>query len=96
MNTYAICESYWDKTEKKLTRVARKCERLGNPFIFEVIGEEYRTEKNRYGRKVTHKFILVNLEGAAKVEEAFFNAYCILHKAVFLEEFEPNKKNGNW
>lgn len=28
--------------------------------------------------------------------QAFFNAYCILHKVVFLEEFEPNKKNGNW
>lgn len=28
--------------------------------------------------------------------QAFFNSYCILHKAVFLEEFEPNKRNGNW
>lgn len=74
MSTYAICESYWDKTEKKLSRVARKCERLGNPFIFEVVGEEYRTEKNRYGRKVTHKFILVNLEGTAKVEDWEFIA----------------------
>lgn len=28
--------------------------------------------------------------------QAFFNAYCVLHQATFLEVFEPNKKNGNW
>ena len=74
MNTYAICENHWGKTEKKLTRVARKCERLGNPFIFEVTGEEYRTEKNTWGREVTRKFILVNLEGTARVDNWEFIA----------------------
>lgn len=74
MSTYAICERYWNNTEKKLNRVANKCKRLGNPFVFDVVGEEYRTDTNRWGEKVAHKFILVNVEGTAKVNDWEFVA----------------------
>ena len=29
-------------------------------------------------------------------DQSFFFAYCTWHRSKFGEEFEPNKKNGQW
>lgn len=81
MTTYAIHESYFPAVEKKINRVIRKCEKYGNPFTFEVIGEEMRRDSramlgdpsNKYN-DVFHKFILVDVEGTAVVGEWEFVA----------------------
>lgn len=67
---YAIYEEFFADVEKKLNRVARKCIKNGNPFTFKVNGEEVReievdskTEKTEF-----FKFILVEVEGTAKID----------------------------
>lgn len=68
--TYAIYEEFFTDVEKKLNRVARKCIRNGNPFTFKVVGEEIREiEVNPQTKKTEYfKFILVEVEGTAKID----------------------------
>lgn len=75
---YAIHESNWAGLEKKLSRVARKCAALGAPFVFEVVGEEYRTEKV-HGQDVTARFVLVKAKGVARVADWEFVATLEYH-----------------
>ena len=70
---YAIHESNWTGLEKKLSRIARKCAALGAPFVFEVVGEEYRTERV-HGQDVTARFVLIKAEGTARVDNWEFVA----------------------
>ena len=67
---YAIYEEFYNDVEKKLNRIARKCSKNGNPFTFEVKGEEIREiEVNPQTKKTEFfKFILVEVEGTAKID----------------------------
>ena len=67
---YAIYEEFFADVEKKLNRIAKKCAKNGNPFIFKINGEEIReiivnpqTKKTEY-----FKFILVEVEGVARID----------------------------
>lgn len=66
---YAIYEDFFPDVEKKLNRVAKKCIKHGNDFTFEIKGEEIREKYNKE-LDITeyHKFILVEVEGTAKVD----------------------------
>ena len=75
---YAIHESNWATLERKLSRIARKCAALGAPFVFEVVGEEYRTEKV-HGQDVTARFVLIKAEGTARVDNWEFVATLEYH-----------------
>lgn len=67
---YAIYEDFFPNVEKKLNRVAKKCIKHGNNFTFEVKGEEIREKTNEVTlRKEYHKFILVEVEGTAKIDD---------------------------
>lgn len=66
---YAIYKDFYPEVEKKLNRVAKKCAACGNPFTFSVKGEEVRSEKNEFGIEVYYKFILIEVEGTAKVAD---------------------------
>ena len=66
---YAIYEDFFPDVEKKLNRIAKKCAKHGNPFTFEVKGEEIREKYNPENlMKEYHKFILIEVEGTAKVD----------------------------
>ena len=66
---YAIYEDFYPDVEKKLKRVAKKCIKHGNDFTFEVKGEEVREEYNKeLERKEYHKFILIEVEGTARID----------------------------
>jgi hypothetical protein len=66
---YAIYEDFYPDVEKKLKRIAKKCIKHGNDFTFEVKGEEVREDYNKeLERKECHKFILVEVEGTAKID----------------------------
>ena len=68
--TYAIYEELFPELEKKLNRVAKKCMKYGNGFTFEVVGEEVRGIFNdELKRKEFFKFILVEVEGTAKIDD---------------------------
>lgn len=66
MATYAIHEGFYSDVEKKLNRIARKCEKYGNAFTCKVVGAQMRNDK-KDGTGSWHKFVLVEVEGTAKV-----------------------------
>lgn len=67
---YAIYEDFYADVEKKLNRIAKKCVKHGNNFVFEVKGEEIRESFNdELKRKEYHKFILVEVDGTAKIDD---------------------------
>lgn len=71
---YAIHENFYKDVEKKINRIVKKCEKYGNPFVFNVIGTEmhedsranHNDKHNRYNG-VFHKFVIIEVEGEAKV-----------------------------
>ena len=66
---YEIYEDFFPDVEKKLNRVAKKCVKHGNDFVFEVKGEEIREKyDSQIGVKKYYKFILVDVEGTAKID----------------------------
>lgn len=66
---YAIYEDFFPEVEKKLNRVAKKCIKHGNDFTFEVKGEEIREKYNKeLDRTEYFKFVLVEVEGTAKID----------------------------
>lgn len=64
--TYLIHEDFFNGVEKKLNSIARKCQKFGNAFTFEVVGEEFQ-DHTVDGITTTHKFFQVEVEGTAKV-----------------------------
>lgn len=75
---YKIYEGVFDAFEKKIKRIINKCIKYGNPFVYEVLGEQFETikEKNDFGEQFerTYKFVLVNVEGTAKIDNWEFIA----------------------
>ena len=66
---YAIYEDFYTDVEKKLNRIAKKCVKHGNNFVFEVKGEEIREKFNEELKKTEYfKFILVEVDGTAKID----------------------------
>lgn len=66
---YAIFEEFFNDVEKKLNRVSRKCEKYGNPFVFNIVGEEIREVENTETKELEYyKFIIIDIEGTAKID----------------------------
>lgn len=66
---YAIYEDFYPDVEKKLNHVAKKCLKHGNDFTFEIKGEKIRENFNReLNRTEYYKFILVEVDGTAKID----------------------------
>ena len=66
---YAIYQENLPMLEKKLNRIANKCKKYGNDFVFEIVGEEIREKENEdTGKKEYFKFIIVEVEGTAKID----------------------------
>ena len=76
---YAIHETLFENVEKKLNRIAKKCEKHGNDFVFEIVGSEIREEKKGDEVIARHKFIIVEVEGVAKVDNWEFIAVLDIH-----------------
>lgn len=66
---YKIYEEFFEKVEKKLNRIEKKCARYGNPFTFEIVGEEIEEVENEEGHKNYYKFIVVDVEGTARISD---------------------------
>lgn len=71
---YAICKDYLEKVEKKIRRIAKKCQRYGNDFTY-TVGDEYTKEtKDEFGRKRYYTFVDADVEGTAKINDWEFIA----------------------
>lgn len=80
---YAIYEGNVDRLEKKLKRISNKCKAYGCDFHYEHTGEEFRELKDEKGNKYTARFVLVEAEGTA-----------IINDWEFIAELE-HTENGN-
>lgn len=79
---YAIYEHFYPDVEKKLNRIAKKCKKHGNDFVFEVKGEEIREQYNKeFDMMEYHKFIIVNVDGTAKIDDWECIAVLEIHDA---------------
>lgn len=74
MERYAIFEGNMDRLVKKLNRISNKCSRFGCSFVFNIVGEEFRDIKNEQGRVETLRFVIVEAEGVAKLNDWRFIA----------------------
>lgn len=79
---YYIREEKFDYVEKKINSIKNKCEKLGLPFKYEVLGEEFRNVGSEM-KPVYIKFIKVDVEGRAYISD---------YEAVAVAECT---KNGN-
>lgn len=70
---YAIFEGNLEKLEKKLVRVQNKCKKYNASFHYEVVGEEFRKVDTAEGQVVA-RFVLVDVEGFAKINDWEFVA----------------------
>lgn len=71
---YAIYEGNLDRLEKKLKRIFNKCKTYGCDFHYEQTGEEFRELKDEKGNKYTARFVLVEAEGTAVINDWEFVA----------------------
>lgn len=65
--TYAIHEDYFKEVDKKLKGISKKCSKYGNEFKYEVKGTELRPASE--DSLVYHKFIIIEVEGTAKIND---------------------------
>lgn len=67
---YGIYEEFFKDVEKKLKRIEKKCTKYGNPFVFNVIDTEIREiiDEETKGKKY-YKFIIIEVEGTAKIND---------------------------
>lgn len=71
---YKIFEGNMERLEKKLARIAKKCEKYGNSFRYEVVGEEFEEKIDKYNRKEILKYVIVEAEGTAIINDWRFVA----------------------
>ena len=71
---YKILEENMERLEKKLNKIAAKCKKYGNKFVYEKVGEEYAEYTDEDGSKYTVKYIIVNVEGRAVINNWKFIA----------------------
>ena len=73
---YLIHESNLERLEKKLTTISNKCKKYNCEFQYEVVGEQFVTTEER-----VDKYIEVEVEGTAKVNDWVFVATINFHEA---------------
>lgn len=74
MERYSIYEGRMEDLMKKITRIQNKCKKFGCGFHFEQVGEELKEVKCPDGTVQKFRFILVEAEGTAKVNDWEFVA----------------------
>ena len=74
MERYSIYEGYMDVLQPKLTKFKNKCKKLGCDFSFNIIGEEFKEIVCPNQNKQTFKFVIVEVDGTAKLNDWEFVA----------------------
>lgn len=71
---FSIFEDNMPRLVKKMATIEKKCRQYGCEFKFEEIGEEYREVKLENGTITTLRFVIVEAEGTARVNDWEFIA----------------------
>ena len=72
--TYAIHEANMERLQKHMTRIRNKCEKYGCEFKYAEVGEEFRKDKDKDGNEILIRFVLVDVEGTAMLNDWEFIA----------------------
>lgn len=79
---YRIYEEFFPTVEKKLKRIEKKCHKYDNPFTFQIIGEEIEERIDKESQcKSYYKFIIVEVEGTAKINNYECIAILEMHES---------------
>lgn len=102
MERYAIYEGHMADLMKKITKIQNKCRKYGCEFHFTEVGEEFREVKDLEGQVHTCRFVLVEAEGTAKINDWQFIASVehtekgnIFSKAMTDVEIPERYRTGN-
>lgn len=71
---YAIFEGNLERLEKKLNHISNKCQKYGCTFHYEQVGELFKDLKDEQGNEYTARFVLVEAEGTAVINDWEFIA----------------------
>ena len=71
---YEIFEGNMERLQKKLKRIENKCRKYGCEFRFEIVGETFHTLFDENREKYTARFVVVEAEGKAVVNNWQFVA----------------------
>lgn len=71
---YAIYEGNMERLEKKLTRIFNKCKAYGCDFHYQQTGEVFKELKDENGKTYNARFVLVEAEGTAVINDWEFIA----------------------
>jgi len=89
---FEILEGNMDRLEKKMIRIRNKCRKYRCDFKFEKLGETFKEVTDEDGNTFVGKFIIIDAEGVAKVNDWRFIASVdftengnIINKAVDVE-----------
>lgn len=71
---FRIYEGNMERLTKKMVRIQNKCKKYGCDFRFEEVGEEFKEIKNEYGVNEIIRFVIVEAEGLAIINNWEFIA----------------------
>jgi len=74
MEQFSIYEGHMADLMKKITKIQNKCKKYGCEFHFAEVGEEFKEVKDLEGNIHTCRFVLVEADGTAKVNDWLFVA----------------------
>lgn len=74
MEQYSIYEGHMTDLMKKVNRIKNKCMKYGCDFHFAEVGEEFKEVKDLEGEIHTCRFVLVEVEGTALINDWLFVA----------------------
>lgn len=69
MNTYRIHEANLDRLHSKVNRIRNKCAKYGCDFHYAEIGEEFETWFDEQKQEHVDKYIIVECEGTARIND---------------------------
>lgn len=69
MARFSIYEGHMEELRKKVQKIQNKCQKLGCEFRFEEVGEEYKTYKDNLKNELTFRYVIVEAEGLAKIND---------------------------
>lgn len=71
---FAIYEGNMEKLRKKLVAIRNKCRKYDCDFRYEEVGEEFREVEDDDGKKINVRFVLIDVEGVAIINDWKFIA----------------------
>lgn len=74
MVQYSVFEGHMDELKKKVVRIQNKCKKFGCDFHFAEVGEEIKEIEDTEGNLVKCRFIIVEAEGTAIINDWEFVA----------------------